>query len=186
MALRVLDLDASHAGDALDLCARAGTRPEQAQAQHRDRAAWLQEVLQEWDPCGKLAYANGRATGLVLDLPAALFAGRSLCRAYQDRPVEFPAAWADRNVVVTLCLWALSARQGVGGGSEGSSTSRSGAAASAAGRAARSASWCTPQRKRPTGRPDRLSSTLRSDSRRRKRARRPLGSGRAAGSPRPR
>jgi GNAT superfamily N-acetyltransferase len=112
---RVADLDASTLGDALDLCVPAGTRAQHVEAQRRESEAWLGEILQEWSPCGKVSYVDDRVAGLLLYLPAALFTGSSLCRAYQDNPVELPAAWTDRNVVAVVCLWVLTLRQGMGG-----------------------------------------------------------------------
>lgn len=114
VVLDIADLDASHVLPALDLCVPAGTRPEEVGARRRDSEGWLRQLLREWSPCGKLAYVSDQVAGLLLYLPAALFTGRSLCSAYQDNPVEFPAPWRERGVVVIVCLWVTAKGRGIG------------------------------------------------------------------------
>ena len=115
MVCQIADIDRARVRDAVECCAPAGTRPEELEAQRANSEGWLLQILTEWSPCGKLAYVEGKVKGLILYLPAALFTGRSLCRAYQENPVECPASWAERGMVFVVCLWAKTEGCGIGG-----------------------------------------------------------------------
>jgi len=120
MIYEVADLDEWRIADALDFCVAPGTAAEHVESQRADSEQWLRQVLNEWKPCGKIGYVEGKADGLLLYLPRALATGRSLCANYSCNPVEYPKSWGERDIVVIVCLRVEGKGLGLGGALLGS------------------------------------------------------------------